>query len=56
MSRLRGVGERGLARGWIPLQKQYRRLLRARERGLEQRLFRGLSRVLERALLRWPLR
>ena len=33
-----------------------RSLLRAWERGLERRLFCGLLRVLERALLRWPLR
>jgi hypothetical protein len=33
-----------------------RPLLRAWERGLERRLFCGLLRVLERALLRWPLR
>jgi hypothetical protein len=33
-----------------------RRLFRAEERGLEQRLFCGLLRVPERALLRWLLR
>ena len=56
MSRRRGDGKRGLEQGWIPLQKHYRPLLRAWERGLERRLFCGLLRVLERALLRWPLR
>jgi hypothetical protein len=38
------------------LQKHYRPLLRAWERGLERRLFCSLLRVLELALLRWPLR
>jgi hypothetical protein len=40
----------------FPMRPLLRRLLRARERGLERRLFCGLLRVLERALLRWPLR
>ena len=56
MSRRRGVGKRGLARGWIPLQEHYRPLLRAWERGLERRLFCGLLRVLERAQKRGLLR
>ena len=38
------------------MQKHYRPLLRAWERGLERWLFCSLLRGLERALLRWPLR
>ena len=42
--------------GWIPLQKQERRLLRLLECGPERALFRGLEPTLLRALAREPLR
>jgi len=51
-----GAGKRGLAQGWIPLQKQERRLLRVRERGPERRLFRVKGQTLLRAPVREPLR
>ena len=46
----RNDGKRGLAQGWIPLQKQDRRLLRLLEQGPERTLFRGLEQKLSRAL------
>jgi hypothetical protein len=50
------TGKRGLAQGWIPLQKQERRLLRVRERGPERTLFRGLELALLWTQARKPLR
>ncbi len=52
----RGDGKRGLAQGWLPLQKQERRLLRARERGPERTLFRGREPTRLRTQARKPLR
>jgi hypothetical protein len=52
----RGAGKRGLAQGWLPLQKRERRLLRSLERGPEQTLFRGLEESLLRVLAREPVR
>ena len=42
--------------GWIPLQKQERRLLRLRERGPERTLFLGREQMLLRTQARKPVR
>jgi len=52
----RSDGKRGLAQGWIPLQKQDRPLLRLLEQGPERTLFRGLEQKLFRTQAREPLR
>ena len=50
------AGKWGLAQGWLPLQKQDRRLLRLLERGPERRLFRVQGQTLLRTPAREPLR
>ena len=52
----RSDGKKDLAQGWMPLQKQERRLLRLLERGPERTLFRGLEQTLLRALAQESLR
>jgi hypothetical protein len=52
----RGAGKRGLAQGWIPLQKQDRRLLRLLESRPERTLFRVQEQPLLRTQARKPLR
>jgi hypothetical protein len=52
----RGDGKGDRAQGRMPLRKQVRRLLRARERAPEWTLFRGREQMLLRALAREPVR
>jgi hypothetical protein len=52
----RCAGKRGLAQGWMLLQKQERRLLRLQERGPKRTLLRIQEQPLSRTQARQPLR